>query len=1029
MTSLQSWFLNPLPGVSDRMIPLDRLDSPNDTVSQSQCKRYSHKSHNGLPRSYVVRYRQLGSSCAALDLCSKPPLSVEPETPSGPDEKPDLLNRGLAPGRIHYLSEIQIHSLSKGKMGFLIGASTPKLISNAVKSGALTPDQTYTQGWVTLILEEMCDILWDEDEDTLPDTRIEAITSLILAHRQSFYTIGRIINMSLDGTSLVITSAITLQKPATRAALIILLRDTLLLDTIAGKRWDHFYLRAPVPPSTQQQPADDFSYFDQVCEVVPVQSVSSMFGETPYETQFGRPRSHLFQQFVARLTEESATGSLGSIIRGPSIRDGSTLLSNAFSALDDTGTVMDVLPVLRLHCMMLSMDKSIYSTDPTPVKFISNAGFVMDSLTYTPPNAFPCLTVAMSLMTFTSWMSGASPARNVESPNGVYFTPEGIDVDWVAIPIRNEMLGTDQGVVYAMAYLTSQLWHGRVNIKYNGWNDEGSDNYMPEIWTMPSINSVQISGPSKCILVLIDDQNTQGGFISFGPTSVPVWNFALPRRGQGIVAPPDCFPLYIAQFTKPNFQNLCRLADQEIAQRASVYGSTSIGRTLAACMYGSWKPGCYRDEFKQPDVLHGCSASAGYSHMTSYVPVQGTTWKCQNIRNDDGAYCISMLKALNFTSTNSLLCPAAGYASLDEDLTTWSSVSSTSPMFSVPVCNSLQRLRVHLGFYIKTDDFLQFGPSAMGTWSHMLASALSCSTALYLVTNDVPMAVWSGFDQELDPVQRSVEIAKAKNVIFGGTVIHRQVATDIYPLWEDLDLMDNIYLAYGLRKNYHVQLFTHISVPFSIVLQWADKMGISQATSYPGRSMFMRAGLAHSGHRITQNTGTQKLTMACTIDAVRYAPSVIQSQGPGGSRPIFAWYTRHGHDSTVMGGGITTPKMFWMQQSISVAQRAFARGELDDNSIFVSNTNCSFQDLRYTQVHSSPLIWPDPPSSRAGNTNPSPSVGEETRTKPTIDQITNVTHHLVDGKEGAAVTTEADPRSTLPRAQQLAPTPTVPTEQ
>lgn len=70
-----------------------------------------------------------------------------------------------------------------------------------------------------------------------------------------------------------------------------------------------------------------------------------------------------------RLQDQSATSALGSIIRGPTIRDGSSMLSLAHATSDDSGTVMDEARVLRLLCILLSFDENVYKTDPTPLNF------------------------------------------------------------------------------------------------------------------------------------------------------------------------------------------------------------------------------------------------------------------------------------------------------------------------------------------------------------------------------------------------------------------------------------------------------------------------------------------------------------------------------------------------------------------------------------------------------------------------------------------------------------------------------------
>lgn len=83
----------------------------------------------------------------------------------------------------------------------------------------------------------------------------------------------------------------------------------------------------------------------------PVQNVSAHSSQMEVEMLQGRPVSGMLATLRARHHDQSTSHALGNIMRAISIRDGATLVSLAKITLDDSGTAMDVCPVIRLWCV------------------------------------------------------------------------------------------------------------------------------------------------------------------------------------------------------------------------------------------------------------------------------------------------------------------------------------------------------------------------------------------------------------------------------------------------------------------------------------------------------------------------------------------------------------------------------------------------------------------------------------------------------------------------------------------------------
>lgn len=106
---------------------------------------------------------------------------------------------------------------------------------------------------------------------------------------------------------------------------------------------------------------------------VPIRCVSVRNSKLNIEHESPTSYSPMYQQFSQRLTDTVQTGTLGSIVRGETIRDGSSVMSLSKIVSSDPGSTWEIASTLKLLCMGCSIDKTTYRMDPTTYKFCRRA--------------------------------------------------------------------------------------------------------------------------------------------------------------------------------------------------------------------------------------------------------------------------------------------------------------------------------------------------------------------------------------------------------------------------------------------------------------------------------------------------------------------------------------------------------------------------------------------------------------------------------------------------------------------------------
>lgn len=226
------------------------------------------------------------------------------------------------------------------------------------------------------------------------------------------------------------------------------------------------------------------------------------------------PSVHCTRQY---LTESKilASGTLGSMTRGPATMDASSLIALIKYTMSSTTSKLDVAPMVRLGCVILSISEQCYKTEIIQHRIIRGwqeqqyLGCEISNLRDIYPNTYITAITLDSFISYTFDKCSSIIYRQDGQERVHTFLPGDMDTDWVAIPITQRQLRSSFVVPYIAAFMTSSLWSGKVNHVMRGmYQDSGKTRSINSVFRlMPAANSVHIEGPKRVMLVLVESFN------------------------------------------------------------------------------------------------------------------------------------------------------------------------------------------------------------------------------------------------------------------------------------------------------------------------------------------------------------------------------------------------------------------------------------------------------------------------------------------------------------------------------------------
>lgn len=715
---------------------------------------------------------------------------------------------------------------------------------------------------------------------------------------------------------------------------------------------------------TSTTKVEHFFYSD----MMPVKVCGVRTWKCEYERNMAVPYSPFFTQLLQRLQDPSATGLLGSVARGPSIRDATSMISLAKALQKTSSTVLEIAPLVRLGCMIMSLDSDCYKTEIIYYRFLRRwktvevTGFAIsdeNSDTKTPNNK--C--IAMPLDGYVTFMLNKY-GRDQVNPNFPY---SSADSSWVAIPIRSEMLGSIAAVPYIVSFLSSAYWNGRVNFRMKGtlYDVTAKKDVSTAITLMPSCNSVYIPGPSDFILVLVDySLGSVPTNVNVGGVDIPVWN------GTPIV-PVDFSPAWTALFNVNSlqaFRTHCVSAYNEICSRLAVEDTCQIAQSITAELYIAMYNGIgIIPKAKEAEYDYSVAAKGAWTYNGESTICEGSRVKTNSMAKDNQNQNRRRTVGFNFSSLSPLHQAPSGAVhtrTTNDDngcfvFWMYKQPSWRVARYELTQVDSITRVSIYLDLILTHEKTMSFSNAqGFSSWHHMLGLALSSQTSMFLAQNNVNLALWSGFDNRYDEVcgpQYMSTLVSAVTQKF----VNFYVVKDMIQKWTDWD-EDIIFEYYGLDPFDCKDWNSNSPVPFHLTVQWIEKMQ-HQIGKLPDKLGNFRHNGNKMGILLNEQAGQYRMLTYCTTLTDKYHPICVLKEEDANFSHLISWVDQFSYISCVA----TLPTL--MQKEASLESQSFVVPPLCNalpyktvQPMWVVNSDFVLSDKNYASVTVKSIEYPDP---------------------------------------------------------------------
>lgn len=682
------------------------------------------------------------------------------------------------------------------------------------------------------------------------------------------------------------------------------------------------------------------------------------------------PFSPIYLSYIGRLADPAQTGVLGATIRGPNVRDSTSMTALAKSMSRRPSTCMEVAPLVRLACMMLSLSERSYQLDPIILRFVRNvAPPKNDLMTITKKlNVIkePLLITAMPLDTFTALANNSFFATPVPG-----FSHAGLDNEWVAVPVRSQLIGQSHLLAYISAFLSSELWSGTVNYKYETSAAlDAAQRVRSFGTTIPACNSVHIPGPYKVAIILTDETaDNVGDRISVAGRNIPIW------RGRAAVEAVDFSNTWFDSFwNTANIENLRRdlsMAHTEVCNKLAVLNTCGVAAAMAAEMYGVLYMGLALDQ-KDSEVApdYEQPADGAWTYDGGPLDKSGLVHSQKFTLDDANKYSARRrTTAYNFSAVSPYHQGPTGIAKTryvvnDNRITVvW---SSNDPLYAVPAyCLSSMTSIFRVGTYVglintHTTGTAFNGPDGFDHWHHMLSVALSFSTCVFLTNNDLSPREWAGFDDRYNRGHRATILSDLKEDLFQGLVVHH-IVKDVAASWPEWD-EDIIIEYYGIDPYDNVDWLTFSPVPYVQSVQWAEKMGMVYGAANHHSATFRWLGQEYNAIQLTQDAGIHRSRTSGTIDLYRYFPQLSCREADAGYKYVKHWFDQTSYYSSALVNKSTLcDRSYYESLTLCPQINTLGLSYTEPTVWYVIGSNYYSSDADFFDIRVSKIMWPDPP--------------------------------------------------------------------
>lgn len=711
---------------------------------------------------------------------------------------------------------------------------------------------------------------------------------------------------------------------------------------------------------------------------MPVRSISSTTLKSKLELSMPIPWSSLCNSNAQRLTDATSSGAMGSITRGPNFRDGSSMIALTKSIRASTGSVMEITPIVKLYCMVLSLNKSLYKTEVTPKRVVR----CVKSLNYIGREIQPRLgaiqvrCVAVALDTYTKFMINKSPQICPDA-----FQYGEADHQWTAVPVDNRIITSNGIWAYLASYLPSTLWSGSVNHVFGGTVGPAAtaDFQQYNCRLLPSANSVYIPGFWDILLVMVD----------YSASDIPA-NITI--RGHDIVtfrrdplavdALTQLGQVFENWWSNENINNIevdCHSAIDHIATRLAVENAQAIASSIAAEMYLTQIHGFrLRANYAEPTYMWDGEALGAWSFyrgdtLSRDSRIRTDFWDI-DVNDNNHIAGRRRLVGYNFSAISSWCRPPTGFVLLhpSESLIQengiaygWAGVEPAhhTPHYTITTMDSITRVATYVGLIDTTEFKINFtSPEAIASWHHMLSMATAAQFANIFASSNISLSEWTGYN-----VQREEQtiLGLLDNAITVATLdiahyINLQDLIDTWAAWDE----NQIFEYFGLDPFLDVHWMITHPLPYHYVQQWMNKIKYSAGNTALKSSIFYHNRNNHYGLQMDWESLNMRAKLACSIDAERYLPMVVYRPENEGYQHNDAWLEQWSYLSISCsdGGQMATNKAYIQSEYLLLPLKNLTITHSVPLYAYVLNSHYSRTGYVDRPLSISDLTWPDPPS-------------------------------------------------------------------
>lgn len=718
---------------------------------------------------------------------------------------------------------------------------------------------------------------------------------------------------------------------------------------------------------------------------IPIRYFQSSSSCSQYEMNLTIPYSILWSSLHARLMDPSQTGTLGSIIKSPTVRDAAGIMSLVKAIKQNPTSVLDVSPLFNLICMANSLNLDLYRTDPTENQFIRNMTPTPYSEKKFTLNISKHRSVPFSgsiiAVTFDNFLAHMRGGFNTNIPDP--FSYSYADVEWVAVPVRSQWLNQRGCLPFLISHCHSAYWHGRINVtKVINWIDTETGSLRNDIvsTTIPTSNCVYNPGP-KNIIVVLGNINSDNA-----PPSIEVGGFHVPvfKGTPNTIPVPSLYEIWEHYFKTENIDYIrsdLTSAIKEGCTKMSVSNTCELAYSMASDVMYSAKPGLLRKaetgtsriEYSRDNMVWGAVVFGDGQHGDDGPLFKGSTLKIKEMawsqlnHPDYKKY----VNGYNWAGVSALHLPPNGVAPLATSVVDKGShngiyIDAIDPQdittqYTIPKCSSLSRLAIQADLILTHHSgIIAENVDAVGCWTLNNATAMLCSTAAFLVSNNICLNVWAGYHTVSDPTYMDWQMNTFKDMLTQGFVNHVSLSRSTeYWKWTIADVNEN----YNIMAFDDPDWLNCSPVPINLFVQWIEKL---KFPDFDGPNVAIYIRYEQQTYLAIPYDRGQKFKLnqlVGSIDTDRSFPVQLCRNDSDEKTVRAMWIDQDSYISLGNSGAAETCDPKFLNTKVSTLSPVNSSiAFMNDDRIFVFNSmlqnNSSIP--RYPKVNA--ILYPDPPS-------------------------------------------------------------------